>query len=102
MEQRTLQQTIDDMRAYIQCKTAGGFLTPKEIETSAVEVFTGDQEPDVLQSVAERITREAVQAQLAAQNDWPTVTDCDLLDRAFDELERAGIVARHDFTCCGT
>jgi Domain of unknown function (DUF6891) len=102
MEPRTLQQTIDDMRKYIQRKTAAGFDTAAEIENAAVEVFSDDQAPDVLRPIAERLTFEAVEAHLAAEARWPEVTDCDLLDRAFWEMERAGIVARHDFTCCGT
>jgi len=102
MEPRTLQQTIDDMRGYIQRQTAGGFNSPEDIENSALEVFSDDQEPEVLRPIAERLTREAVEAHLAAQEQWPSVTDCDLLDRAFEELERAGVVARQDFTCCRT
>ena len=102
MEQRSLQQTIEDMRGYIQRKATEGFHTRKEIETSAVEVFSCEQEQDALQPIAERLARVAVQAQLAAQREWPPVTDCDLLDRAFGELERAGIVSRQNFTCCGT
>lgn len=102
MEQRTLQQTIDDMRSYIRRKTATGFARPEEIQDSAVEVFADDQGPEVLRPIAKRLTREAVKAQLAAQAEWPAVTDCDLLDRAFGEVERTGIVCRQDFTCCGT
>jgi hypothetical protein len=102
MEPKTLQQTTDEMRTYIQLKTAEGFHTAKEIETWAVEVFVSEQQVDVLQSIAKRLTREAIQAQRAAQRGWPPETDCDLLDRAFSELERAGVVARHNFTCCGT
>jgi hypothetical protein len=102
MERRTLQQTIDDMRNYIRHKTATGFHAAKDIESTVLEVFCDDQEPEVLRPIAERLTREAIEKQLAAQKEWPAVTDCDLLDRAFTELERAGIVARQDFTCCGT
>lgn len=102
MEPRTLQQTVDAMRGYIQQKTAAGFDAPKDIENSAVEVFSDEQQPLVLQPIAERLTREALEAHRAAQRKWPAVTDCDLLDRAFAELERAGIVSRQDFTCCGT
>jgi hypothetical protein len=102
MEPRTLQQTIDDMRVYIRRKTATGFASPEDIENSALDVFFDDQEPAVLRPIAERLTREAVEAQLADQQQWPPVTDCDLLDRAFEELEQAGIVARQDFTCCST
>jgi len=99
---RPLQQTIDDMRRHIQRKTAAGFHAPEDIESSALEVFCDDQKPEVLRPIAERLTREAVAAHLAAQEQWPSVTDCDLLDRAFGELDRAGIVSRQDFTCCGT
>ena len=102
MEPRTLQQTIDDMQGYIQRKTAAGFDSPNDIESSALEVFSDDQGPEVLRPIAERLTREAVEAHLAAQEQWPAVTDCDLLDRAFEELERAGVVSRQNFTCCRT
>jgi uncharacterized protein DUF6891 len=39
-------------------------------------------------------------ARLAEQGGWPEVTDNDLLERAFDQLESDGIVAREHFTCC--
>ena len=38
----------------------------------------------------------------AAQASWPAETDCDRLDRAFAELEQQGIVARQNFSDCGT
>ena len=37
-----------------------------------------------------------------AQATWPETTDCDRLDLAFEELNRSGIVARQNFSCCGT
>ncbi len=87
MEPRTLQQTIDDMRGYIQRKTAAAFDSPKDIENSALEVFSDDQEPAALRPIAKRLTREAGEAHLAAQKEWPAVTDCDLLDRAKVQLD---------------
>ena len=102
MEPRTLEQTSDDMRAHIRRKTAGGFDSPEDIARSAVEAFSDAQKPEVLGPIAERLTREAVEAHLAAQEQWPAVTDCDLLDQAFGELERAGVVSRQNFTCCQT
>jgi hypothetical protein len=90
------------MRRYIQRKTAGGFYSAEYIENAAVEVFADEQEPAALRSIAKGLTREAVAAHLAAEEQWPATTDCDLLDRAFAELERAGVVARQDFTCCQT
>ena len=102
MEPRTLQQVIDDMRGYIRRTTAGGFDSREEIESSAVEAFSDQQAPEVLRPIAERLTREAVEVQLAAQEQWPEVTDCDLLDRALEELDRSGVVSRDNFTCCQT
>ena len=77
MEPRTLQQTIDEMRGYIQRKTDAGFDSPEDTESSALEVFSDDQESGVLRPIAERLTREAVEAHLAAQEQWPAVTDRD-------------------------
>jgi hypothetical protein len=102
MEPKSLQKTADEMRAHIKWLTAEGFHTEPEVANSAVEYFVGEHKQDVLQPIAERLTREAFQAHRLAQQTWPAVTDCDLLDRALGELERAGIVARQDFTCCGT
>ena len=102
MEPRPLQVTVEDMRSFIQRKVAGGFDAAEDIESSAVEVFADDQNGSVLRPIAARLTREVVAAHLAAQKEWPAVTDCDLFDRALQELDRAGIVARHNFTCCGT
>jgi hypothetical protein len=102
METRTSQQTIDEMREYIVRKIAAGFDSAEDIASRALEVVSDAQEPEVLRAIAERLTREAALAHLAAEQQWPAVTDCDLLDRAFEELQRAGIVARQDFTCCQT
>jgi len=102
MEPETLKETIEDMRKYIRRKMAEGFATPQEIENVAMEVFAYNKDPEVLRPIAAQLTSESVKAQLAGQMEWPTVTDCDLLDRAFGELERAGIVCRQNFTCCGT
>ena len=99
MEPRPLQQTIEEMRDYIQRKTAAGCDSPEDIENSALEAFSDEQEPAALRPIAARLTREAAEAHLAAQEQWPAITDCDRLDRAFEELERAGVVSRQDFTC---
>ena len=38
----------------------------------------------------------------AEQMHWPAVTEWDRLDAALEALEMNGIVARQDFTCCGS
>jgi hypothetical protein len=39
-------------------------------------------------------------ARVAEQRLWPEETDNDRLSRAFAEMNRSGIIAREDFTCC--
>jgi hypothetical protein len=51
-------------------------------------------------STAQRILTEELAAFQEEMKGWPKVTDCDRLDAAFEELERNGIVARANFTCC--
>src|SRR5262249_38693624 len=90
-----------DMRTFIRLKVAGGFMSISDIKTEGVEVFAEGDNRAALRPIFELLTEEAISDHLAAQNDWPVVTDCDLLERAFGELERAGIVARQNFSCCG-
>ena len=51
----------------------------------------------------QRIRRSrALAAHAKAEASWPQFTHCDRLDAAFAALERKGIVARQNFSCCGT
>ncbi|MCC8247459.1 DUF6891 domain-containing protein [Saccharothrix luteola] len=54
--------------------------------------------PSVARAVVERVWRE----RSAEQESWPESTDVDRLFAVFDALDRDGIVARADFTCCQT
>jgi hypothetical protein len=100
MESDTLERTIGFMRADIQRMVGAGFDPPEDIPGIAL-VLIDSQVREVLRPVAEQLTREAIDAHLAAQEHWPAVTDCDRLDRAFEELGRAGIVSRHHVACDG-
>jgi hypothetical protein len=96
---RTLRLTIDYMRGDIQRMVAAGFDSPKDIVSRAL-AFSDGHELGVLYPIAERLTREAIATHLAAQERWPAVPNCDLLDRAFEELGRAGVVSRQHCSCC--
>lgn len=54
---------------------------------------------DELRGFAERTLVEMSAERWREEKDWPE-TDNDRLDRAFAELERQGIIARQDWTCC--
>lgn len=96
-----LKRLTAEIREYVARQVAAGFDSADEIVNSAVEVYSDDQPPDVLRPIAQRLTTQLVNEHVAAQANWPAVTDCDRLDRAFAELEASGIVARQNFSCCG-
>jgi hypothetical protein len=102
MDADTLQQAVEELGGYIRRDVAAGFSDPDHIAESAVEVLSGEHDAEALRPHALRLTREAIEAHRREQATWPAVTDCDRLDAAFVELERSGIVARQNFTCCQT
>lgn len=93
---------LDDMRSYIRRDVASGFYDRTQIVQNAKDAFDGELDADHLSREAAIVTDQALAEQLVAQAHWPSVTDCDRLDAAFAELEAEGIVARQNFTCCGT
>jgi uncharacterized protein DUF6891 len=95
-----LDDVIGELRREIEADVAAGFLDDHEIADRAVESFSDQVDPAVLYPAAERLTEAALRAHARAQATWPAVTDCDRLDAAFAELERRGIVARQNFSCC--
>jgi hypothetical protein len=56
-------------------------------------------DPETLACFIEGGLQDTLHEYRAAQYDWPTVTDCDRLDAAFDELQATGIVTRQHFWC---
>jgi hypothetical protein len=98
---------VEEVRQFIRKQVAGGFLDADEVEQSAMDCFEHDfvgkhLDAAILKRIAGVETDKAFAEQLDAQRQWPAVTDCDRLDRAFADLNRRGIVARQNFTCCNT
>lgn len=101
MEKNSLEQTIALMRAYIERDVAAGFASVDEICNSAVDIFSDEQDASILLPYAQQITLESITLHSREQVEWEDVTDCDHLDKAFEELESKGIVSRQNFSCCG-
>jgi len=57
---------------------------------------------DFLATLIEGIILAAEKECIEEEKNWPDVTDCDKLTSAFMELDEEGIVARENFSCCGT
>lgn len=103
------QQFRDSIRSNALAKLQSGFLSDQDIArhlgdyaSDSMSDFDLELDDDTLnQLVSEELAaaRKAHRAEMAA---WPEVTDCDRLDAAFTELNAMGIMARHNWTCCGT
>lgn len=95
-------EITETLRRQIEGDVAGGFVSEDEIVENAVAGLEGEADARVLRPRAEAMLREALAAHAAAQGTWPERTDCDRLDAAFAALEAEGVIARQNFTCCGT
>ncbi|MDX2109822.1 MAG: hypothetical protein SFY80_06215 [Verrucomicrobiota bacterium] len=101
MKKPVTEDALQELRSYIQRDVDAGFLPEGEIAKNAVEILADDYDANVLTRQAVRMTLEIIDAHKQEQASWPQTTDCDRLDTAFAALERAGVVARQDFCCCG-
>lgn len=83
-------------------RVAEGFDDATDIVEGLCDQFSDEAADEEVRPIAEHATDEALREHLVAQEHWSIPTDCDRIDRAFAALERAGIVARQNFTCCQT
>lgn len=96
------EEQICWLRDQIRRDVAAGFYDADAILTNAIDAFADEIDPATLRREAQGMLREAMAEHAAAQAGWPPLTDCDRLDDAFAALEATGVIARQNFTCCGT
>lgn len=90
---------VTRVEEYARGVVHGGFTERDEAVEQVTDHFEEeDVTPGTARVVVERVWRERV----AEQDGWPETTDVDRLLAVFDALDRDGIVARADFTCCQT
>ena len=94
-----MAKALEDLRAFIAHRVREGFESAHEIVENATDYASGKFERD-FGPEAKRLTAELLAAHQAEQLGWGPSTDCDRLDEAFAALNRRGIVARQDFSCC--
>ncbi|GIE85064.1 DUF6891 domain-containing protein [Actinoplanes regularis] len=91
---------ITEARQHIVNHVARGRRDCATIVEDTVEYLHGEAEPAQIRALAWGLVGPAFEAHLAAQAGWPERTDNDRLTDAFQALDRAGIVAREEFSCC--
>lgn len=95
-----MAEAFDDLRAFIAYRVREGFESAHEIMENVHDWAYDKYERDDMLPEIKRLTAELIAAHRAAQAEWGPSTDCDRLDEAFAALNRQGIVARQDFSCC--
>lgn len=95
-------QMPEEARDIIRRAVRTGFDDREQLMQSAIEMLEDEYDSDAVRAIVPALVDEELAAHRAAELGWPAITDCDRLDAAFAALDDAGIVARHNFTCCGT
>jgi hypothetical protein len=98
MNKKLKQQIVEALRVSV----AAGFAEPKQIVTGLCDMFAGEAPRKDLRAEATKALPALIAEHEAERKSWPATTDCDRLDAAFEELNTMGIMARHNWTCCGT
>ncbi|QGP79676.1 DUF6891 domain-containing protein [Sphingobium sp. CAP-1] len=93
---------VEALRDLVRRDVAGGFYDDDAILTNANEVFEEELPRPLLRVEASAALRAALADHRSAEQGWSDITDCDRLDAAFALLEAEGVIARQNFTCCGT
>lgn len=97
-----MAEALKELREFIAYRVREGFESVHEIVENATDYAYEKYERDDLEPEIKRLTAELLAAYHAEQAGWGPSTDCDRLDEAFAALNRQGIVARQDFSCCNT
>jgi hypothetical protein len=95
-----MEKCLEDLRAFIAYRVREGFDSVHEIIEDAANYALETYERDDLHPEILRLTAELIALHQAEQASWEGKADCDRLDEAFAALNRQGIVARQDFSCC--
>ncbi len=94
-----MAESVEEIRSFVDKRVAEGFQSTEDIIDSTIECFEVQENKELCHEIA-RYTTDRMAEHLQSQRQWPATTDCDRLDWAFEELDRMGIVARQNFTCC--
>ena len=102
------QSSAELVRAEASRLISPGFRTRAQVREEMIDLFEdeglemfGDGQPlsrDEIAAIVDDVWAE----RLRAQQTWFGLSDADRLESAFAELEASGIVARMNFSCCGS
>ncbi|MCE6996935.1 hypothetical protein LZG04_19315 [Saccharothrix sp. S26] len=92
---------VAEVEEYARSVVHAGFSGVEDAVERVVDHFADEERP-VTEAVARVVVGRVWRERAAEQDGWPERTDVDRLFAAFHALDRGGITARADFTCCQT
>ncbi|MDX2243544.1 MAG: hypothetical protein NW224_22920 [Leptolyngbyaceae cyanobacterium bins.302] len=95
-----MDKVPEDIRSFIDSQVREGFKSVHEIVENTTHYVSETLGRDNLRTKIRFIVAESLIAHRTEQDVWEFPTDCDRLDEAFTSLNRQGIVARQNFSCC--
>lgn len=102
---RLTTEEREDLSLWARIHVRGGFEPVEEIEEILLDLSEDFNSPLTERDRRAEIRNVIIQAIARLREEeagWSILTDYDRLELAFDMLEDKGIVARQNFTCCGT
>jgi hypothetical protein len=98
---------VDVVREEATRLIAPGFRTRLQAQAEVIELF--DDDPEMFEGEAPlaadeiaAIVDDVWSERLLTEQGWSSISDADRLASAFVELEASGVVARMNFSCCGS
>lgn len=86
------QEILDAIKTWVW----SGFHAPTEVDSMIDEMLEDDLEDDVDEGLLRAAALAEFDKKRAAEKGWPSVTDCDRLDKAFAILNGGGVIAIHN------
>lgn len=87
---------------FIEMQVRAGFDDRETIIGAAIDQMIDQYSLEWLDEQVPMLTDKLLAQHFAGQQAWLQETDCDRLDEALAELDRNGVIARQNFTCCQT
>lgn len=97
-----MDDILDELRARAAEDIREGFRTRADIIENLGHVACESYDAEIEEDVVARIVDAELLEHYGLQETWTEPTDCDKLDVAFAAMEKRGLVARQNFTCCNT
>ena len=87
-----MNETETYIAAQIRLRVWSGYAVAEDVQDMITDILEGDADEQMLRARVD----EEFQRKIEAEASWPSETDCDKLDTAFNALRENGVIAIHN------